>query len=70
MKIERCPNPACYRPFGITEIGGRMPVSKRIEDLLCPHCKHNNPRMSYGVYHTVRLLPEEEQDWLQKNVKN
>lgn len=63
MKIETCPNPDCRRPFGITEIGGRMPVSKQLEDLICPHCRHNNPRPSYGVYRTHPLTREEERQW-------
>jgi hypothetical protein len=60
MNSERCSNPDCKRPYGIYQIGGQMPGTKELEDIVCPYCGHITQQMCNGSWQTFALTDEQE----------
>ncbi len=50
MRIERCSNKDCNRPFEVSEYKLQMPGTKEREDISCPHCGYTYTQISNGFF--------------------
>jgi hypothetical protein len=67
-EIIECTNPACQRPFYVSELGGPMPGSKEVEEINCPHCRTQvDRRMTNGFFQTAALSQETEAEYNRNN---
>ncbi|TFW09963.1 hypothetical protein E4K72_03325 [Oxalobacteraceae bacterium OM1] len=60
MKVQRCTNDTCRRPFQINEFAGRKPHGDLPEAIVCPHCGHQETRWSDSVFLVHALSAEQE----------
>jgi hypothetical protein len=67
MKIKRCSNLKCMRPYEIYQIGGQMPGTKELEDIVCPYCNYITQEICNGSWQTYALTTEQEVEYNTKH---
>lgn len=58
MRFQRCPNPACARPFQVNEF--TLKKAHRPGQIICPHCGHKELLQTDKVFLAHAMLPEQE----------
>jgi hypothetical protein len=63
MRLQRCTNFDCRRPFQINEFEGKKSGEEQAGHIVCPHCGQAETGWSNSVFLVHALSPEEEKEF-------
>jgi hypothetical protein len=67
MRVQRCINFECRRPFQVNEFSGKKSGAEEPVEIVCPHCGHTETQSGECVYVVHALSPEQEADFNANN---